>query len=138
MPQPRQPRGVPAGGQWRAARRPEGVVDLSARSEVGPLQMVGTTTGPFTWTPWPDDWQQHTDELPGLAAGARAGANARLWAEVQKADGRWAWSVERLVEADGDLHASTVAAGESYGLLEALRAAGAAAERHAAANSSSR
>ena len=108
MPQPRQPRGVPAGGQWRAARRPEGVVDLSARSEVGPLQMVGTTTGPFTWSPWPDDWQQYTDEPPGLAAGARAGAGTRLWAEVQKADGRWAWSVERLVEAGGDLHAHVI------------------------------
>ena len=136
MPQPRQPRGVPAGGQWRAARRPEGVVDLSARSEVGPLQMVGTTTGPFTWSPWPDDWQQWADEPSGLAAGARAGAGTRLWAEVQKADGRWAWSVERLDEAGGDLHASTVAAGESHSLLEALSAAGAAAERCDAVRSS--
>ena len=129
MLQPRQPKGVPTGGQWRAARRPEGVVDLSARSEAGPLQMVGTTTGPFTWSAWPDDWQQYAGEPPGLAAEARAGASTRLWAEVQRTDGRWAWSVERLDEAGAGLSTATVAAGESFDLLEALRAAGAAADR---------
>ena len=131
MLQPRQPKGVPTGGQWRAVQRPEGVVDLSARSEAGPLQMVGTTTGPFTWSAWPDDWQQYADAPPGLAAEARAGAATRLWAEVQRTDGRWAWSVERLDEDGRALRATTVATGESFDLLEALRAAGAAADRDA-------
>ena len=45
----------------------------------------------------------------------------RLWAEVQRADGRWAWSVEGREEVGGDLRAATVATGESVSLLEALR-----------------
>ena len=47
----------------------------------------------------------------------------RLWAEVQRADGRWAWSVERLDEVGGDLRAAAVATGEIVSLLEALRSA---------------
>lgn len=102
-------------------------MDLTER--VGPLQMAGTTTGPFTWSAWPDDWQQYAGEPPGLAAEARAGASTRLWAEVQRTDGRWAWSVERLDEVAGGPSAATVAAGESFDLLEALQAAGATAAR---------
>jgi len=101
------------------------VLDLSA-SETGPLQMVGTTTGSFTWSAWPDDWRQSADEPPGLAAEARAGSGARFWAEVQRADGCWVWSVERLDETS--LRATMVASGASYSLLDALKTAGAAAE----------
>jgi hypothetical protein len=51
--QPRQPRGVPAGGQWRATDRPEGLLALS-NGEPGPDEWASFGFGTDEWGAWAD------------------------------------------------------------------------------------
>lgn len=48
--QPRQPRGVPVGGQWRATRRPEGSVSLAGPADWQPVKIKAVAdTRPIDW-----------------------------------------------------------------------------------------
>lgn len=48
--QPRQPKGVPTGGQWRPANRPEGSVSLADPADWQPVKIKAVTdTRPIDW-----------------------------------------------------------------------------------------
>jgi hypothetical protein len=126
--QPRQPKGVPIGGQWRARSRPEGVVDLRGEvPEVGVLQVLGASSGPFHWTASPENWRaQGYDEPPGMAAAATLTDGVQLWAEIRRSGGWWEWSVER---SSADAGLITVGSGRARTVNEAMGAVADLAER---------
>jgi hypothetical protein len=128
--QPRQPRGVPTGGQWRATRRPLGnkVAEMDEPDSLG--AWVGRATGRLRWTRWPDD----TDEVVRLRAGTGLDGDdgASLWAQVEdRGDDGYVWSIHRREMGAED--AALIASGSSStctsAVWDAERAVGSAQSR---------
>jgi hypothetical protein len=53
--QPRQPRGVPTGGQWRAANRPEGKASLTVDHNRRPRWLLPLPASTHLWRGWGEE-----------------------------------------------------------------------------------